>query len=85
MHRSTQETEMTRQQIYKALKQEKLFSRFCMVVASSFYLDDQPRTKKEQYLAMVMYGTLLNPKMINKIVRDWENNPYAPKLPKIQQ
>ena len=76
---------MTRQQIYKALKQEKLFSRFCMVIASSFYLDDQPRTKKEQYLAMVMDGTLLNPKMVNKIVRDWENNPYAPKLPKIQQ
>lgn len=76
---------MTRQQVYKQLKEEKLFSRFCMVVASSFYLDNQPRTKKEQYLAMVMDGTLLNPKMINKIVRGWENKPYVPKLPKIQQ
>ena len=75
---------MTRQQVYKALKQEKLFSRFCIVVASSFYLYSQPRTKKEQFLAMIMDGTL-NPKMINKIVRDWGNNPYTPKLPKIQQ
>ena len=75
---------MTRQTLYRELKENKLFSRFCMVIASSFYLDGQPRTKKESYLAMVMDGTL-NPKMINKIVRDWENNPYAPKLPKIQQ
>lgn len=75
---------MTRQQVYKALKQEKLFSRFCMVIASTFYLDDQPRTKKEQYLAMVTDGTL-DYKLIRKIVREWETNPYCPKLPKIQQ
>ena len=75
---------MTRQTLYRELKENKLFSRFCMVSASCFWEDDQSRTKKEQYLANIMDGTL-NLKLINKIVRDWENNPYAPKLPKIQQ
>lgn len=75
---------MTRQTLYRELKENKLFSRFCMVIASSFYLDDQPRTKKEQYLAMLTDGTL-NYNLILKIVREWETNPYCPKLPKIQQ
>jgi len=75
---------MTERELYKKLKENKLFSRFCMVIASSFWENGQPRTKKEQYLANIMDGTL-NLRMINNIVRDWENNPYAPKLPKIQQ
>ncbi len=75
---------MTRQTLYRELKKNKLFSRFCMVIASSFWEYGQPRTTKETYLANIMDGPL-NLKMINEIVRNWENNPYVPKLPKIQQ
>ena len=81
MDRDTEKLEM-RRKIFKRLKQEKLFSRFCMVIASTFYLDDQPRTKKEQYLAMVTDGTL-DYKLIRRIVREWGTNPHCPKLPKI--
>jgi len=43
---------MTKREIFKILKQEKLFSQFCVVVANSFWDTSTPKTYKDKYFAV---------------------------------
>ncbi len=45
---------ITKQTLYKKLKEKKLFSRYCLTIASTFYKDEMPRAKK---MTMKMDGS----------------------------
>ena len=40
---------ITKQKLYKELKEKKLFSRYCLTIASSFCKNHNPKTDKDEY------------------------------------
>ena len=67
---------MTRKQLFKILKQEKQFSRFCLVVANCFYESEEPQIMKEKYLTLLLKGKGINKTIITQIVKNWKDSPY---------
>lgn len=73
---------MTRKNIYKQLKEAKLFGFFCTVVADTFWEDDQPRSRKEHYLELVEKSERLD---MPTVVKGWVKNTYMHKKIRMQQ
>ena len=40
---------ITKQTLYKELKEKKLFSKYCLTIASAFCKDNNPRAEKDDY------------------------------------
>lgn len=40
---------ITKKQLYKKLKEKKLFSKYCSTIASAFYKEQLPRAEKDDY------------------------------------
>ena len=58
---------ITKQEFYKQLKQEKLFSRYCMGVASAFAREKQPKYMRKNY-----EKDWLNARFVNiKDIKSW--------------
>ena len=79
MSRDTQEFEI-RRNVYKQLKEAKVFGVFCTVVANSFWKDDQPRSRKERYLEFVE-----NNHNMPTVVKGWVKNTCLHKKIRMQQ
>lgn len=57
----------TKQEFYKKLKEEKLFSRYCMGVASAFARKKQPKNMRKNY-----EKNWLNARFVNiKDIESW--------------
>ena len=64
---------MTKREIFKILKQEKLFSRFCVVIANSFWDTSTPKTYRDKYIAV----GVTNKEDIIATVKTWKTNRYC--------
>ena len=71
---------MARRDVYKQLKEAKLFGFFCTVVADSFWEDDQPRSSKENYLELVE-----NSHNMPTVVKEWVKSTRIHKKIRMQQ
>lgn len=40
---------ITKQTLYKELKEKKLFSKYCLTIAAAFCKDNNPRAEKDDY------------------------------------
>lgn len=73
---------MTRRNIYKQLKEAKLFGFFCTVVADIFWENDQPRSIKEHYLELLEKSERLD---MPTVVKGWVKITYRGKKIRMQQ
>lgn len=83
---------MTRQQVYKALKQEKLFSVFCAYLATCYemkfvansnfacYYYKQPKNKLDEFIKSYVETRKTPDDLVKFIKGNWKNWIYQPKI-----
>ena len=66
---------MTRREAFKALKEQKLFGRFCLVIATAYRNEIYPRETAEEYFNLVESESLSLFSLIEAVKR-WDLRLY---------
>jgi hypothetical protein len=79
---------MTKRELFKQLKEKKLFSVYCIVIANSFYTENTARGYKDSYIQRSLDSINKDVQTIENYIHSvstWPLNKYCKFEIKIQQ